>query len=177
MVESRSIAKGIEASDAMCKMAGVSLEYARPVSRGKYLVLVSGGLGEVQSSIRAGREVLGDMLEGTFVIPNAHPQVLEALLRKRAVAQLEAVGIVETQSVAAAVLAADAAVKASQVDLMEINQAQGIGGKAYFVLTSEVGAVRTAVSAACEAISALDGVLVSRVVIPQAHSALKKSLC
>ena len=176
MIETRSIAKGIEASDAMCKMAEVALEYAQPVSQGKYIILVSGNLGEVQSALAAGKEAAEKTLAGHFVIPNVHPQVVEALRSKRAVAGLEAVGIVETQTVAPAILAADAAVKAARVELVEINQAKGIGGKAYFVVTGEVGAVRTAINAAQQAVASEDGALVSRVVIPRAHAQLKSTL-
>ena len=176
MIETNSIAKGIEASDAMCKMAEVALEYARPVSKGKYVVLISGSLGEVQSSLLAGKEIAGPSLAGSFLSPNVHPQVGEALARKRSVPGLDAVGIVETQTVSTAVLAADAAVKAAHVELIEINQSKGIGGKAYFTLTGEVGAVRTAVNAACAALPSQEEALVSRVVIPQAHPHLEASL-
>ena len=42
LLESNSIAKGIEASDAMCKMASVKLVKTSIIARGKYVILISG---------------------------------------------------------------------------------------------------------------------------------------
>ena len=58
LIESSSIAKGIEATDVMCKMAGVDLKKGAVIARGKYLILVSGPVGEVESSMRAGAALL-----------------------------------------------------------------------------------------------------------------------
>ena len=44
--------------------------------------------------------------------------------------------------------AADAAAKAAQVTLIEVRTGYAVGGKGYFTLTGDVGAVRAAVAAA-----------------------------
>jgi microcompartment protein CcmL/EutN len=46
------------------------------------------------------------------------------------------------------------------------------GGKGYFIINGEVGAVKTAVSAAIKAIS--ENAIVSRIVIPNAHEDMIK---
>ena len=48
--------------------------------------------------------------------------------------QVDSVTIVETFSIAAAVQLADMALKRNEVQLMDLRLAQGIGGKAYFIL-------------------------------------------
>ena len=47
LMETSSIAKGIEALDAMCKAAGVKPEVHQAISKGKYIIVISGPVGEV----------------------------------------------------------------------------------------------------------------------------------
>jgi len=65
-----------------------------------------------------------------------------------------ALGIVETTTVAATILAADAAAKAALVRLIEMQLARGIGGKAYFIVTGTLAEVEAAVEAALGAVDA-----------------------
>ena len=60
---------------------------------------------------------------------------------------LEALGIVESFSVASLIEGADAAVKAANVQLIEIRLAMALGGKAFVTLTGNVAAVQSAVDA------------------------------
>ena len=46
-IESRSIARGIEAGDAMCKRAAVELLMTTIVPRRKYLIMVDGAVADV----------------------------------------------------------------------------------------------------------------------------------
>jgi len=78
---------------------------------------------------------------------------------------LEALGAVESFSVASLIEAADAAVKAANVKLIELRLAMALGGKAFVTMTGDVAAVEAAVSAGA-AVVAQKGLLVNRVVIP-----------
>ena len=168
-LETSSIAKGIEASDAMVKMASVTLAKTAVIARGKYVILITGPLGEVESAMRAGREIAGKTLIDEVLIRNVHAQVLAALDKRHPVERLEAVGIIETKDAIATVLAADAAAKAAAVHVIEVKTVVG-GGKGYLTVTGEVGAVRSAIAAGISAINAQH--LVSHVVISQADSQL-----
>jgi microcompartment protein CcmL/EutN len=168
-LESNSIAKGIEATDAMCKMASVKLVKTTIVAKGKYIIMISGPVGEVESSMRAGREILGKVLIDEVLIRNVHSQVLAALDKRIPVEKLEAVGIIETKEAIATVRAADAAAKAASVHLLEVKTVVG-GGKGYVTMTGEVGAVRAAVAAGIAAVP--ESNLVSHVVISQADGQL-----
>ncbi|OGS36306.1 MAG: hypothetical protein A3J82_03515, partial [Elusimicrobia bacterium RIFOXYA2_FULL_69_6] len=119
LLETASIAKGIEASDAMCKMASVKLARAGVIARGKYMILITGPVGEVESSLRAGRQMLGKDLIDEVLIRNVHSQVLETLDKRVPVKEMDALGIIETKDAIAAVRAADAAAKAAAVSLIE----------------------------------------------------------
>ena len=168
-LESSSIAKGIESCDAMVKMASVKLVKTAIVARGKYVILINGPVGEVESAMRAGREVRGKTLVDEVLIRNVASQVVDTLDKRRPVEHLGAVGIIETKEAVAAVLAADAAVKAASVQLIEVKTVVG-GGKGYVTLCGDVGDVRTAVAAGISAIK--KELLVSHVVIPNADPQL-----
>jgi microcompartment protein CcmL/EutN len=173
LLEGSSIAKGIEASDAMVKMASVKLAKTAIVARGKYIIMISGPTGEVESALRAGRQMLGKTLIDEVLIRNVHSQVVAALDKRVAVEALEAVGVIETKDAVAVVRAADAAAKAASVHLLEVKTVVG-GGKGYVTMTGEVGAVRSAVAAGIQAVP--EGQLVSHVVIPQPDAQLLRTI-
>jgi microcompartment protein CcmL/EutN len=168
-LESSSIAKGIEASDAMCKMASVKLAKTAVIARGKHLTLITGPVGEVESSLRAGREILGKVLVDEVLIRNVHAQVIAALDKRIPVEALGSVGILETKDAVATVKAADAAAKAASVHLLEVKTVVP-GGKGYFTVCGEVGDVRCAIAAGVSALR--PDQIVSHVVIPQSDPQL-----
>mgnify|MGYP001619255509 CR=1 FL=1 len=168
-LESSSIAKGIEAADAMCKMASVKLAKTSILARGKYMILITGPVGEVESSLRAGKEVLDKALVDEVLIRNVHQQVIDALDKRHAVDVVGALGIVETKEAIAAVKAADAAAKAASVHVLEVKIVVG-GGKGYFTVCGEVGDVRSAIAAAVSALK--PDQIVSHVVIAQSDPQL-----
>jgi microcompartment protein CcmL/EutN len=174
-VETSSIARGLEAADAMLKAAQVILLAANPVCPGKYVVLVGGHVAEVTASVAAGEAVAADTLVDRLVIPNVHPQVLQAFTATTNPEKIESLGMIETFSAAAAIIAGDEAVKAARVDLLEIRLARALGGKAFVLLTGEVSAVRAAVDAGIRAARA-QGLLLGYTVIPSPHPDLIPSL-
>ena len=63
-LETSSIAKGVEATDAILKKAQVELLLTSIVPRGKYLVMFGGAVADVQQSLEAGIEHLRVHPEG-----------------------------------------------------------------------------------------------------------------
>ena len=164
LLETSSIAKGIEACDAMVKMASVKLAKTSIIARGKYVILINGPVGEVESALREGKRILDKTLVDEVLIRNVHAQVIGALDKRVPVEKLDAVGVIETKEAIATVRAADAAAKAGAVHLLEVKTVVG-GGKGYVTMTGEVGAVRVAVAAGITQVP--QGQLVSHVIIPQ----------
>ena len=78
---------------------------------------------------------------------------------------LAALGILESFSVASLIEGADAAVKAANVQLIEIRLAMALGGKAFVTLTGNVAAVESAIDAGAQVVGQ-KGMLVNKVVIP-----------
>lgn len=174
-LELNSIAKGIEAADAMLKAAEVSLISAKASCPGKYHVLVSGEVAAVQSSVDAGTEIAHGCVVDSLVIPRVHPQVIEAINMSTFPEEMNAVGIIEYFSVTASILGADAAAKAAEITLLEVRLGTGIGGKSFVTLTGDVAAVEAGVEAAA-ALAEDSGMLVNKVVIPSPDMELFKSL-
>jgi microcompartment protein CcmL/EutN len=172
-IETSSIAKGIEATDSMMKMAEVELLMTAIIPRGKYLIMIGGNVADVQSSLRAGMQTAAGTVLDHFIIQNVHPELPPAIKGRVKPDHIEAIGIIETKEVASAIYAGDAAVKSANIKLIEARNQPG--GKGLVVLTGEVGAVRTAVAAGVASIKK-DGMLIGEVVIPYAHEALVKSL-
>ena len=175
MVELNSIPKGIEAADAMLKAADVKLTAAHSVCAGKYICVVNGEVAAVKAAVEAGVNIASEKLVDTIVIPNIHPQVISAISACTDIERLNAVGIMETFSLSAAIIAADTAVKAADVNLIEVRLGRGLGGKAFITLTGDVAAVRASVNAA-EELEEIAGLMAERVVIPSPHYDLFSAL-
>ena len=146
MVELTSIARGIETSDDMIKAAQVTLLRGTTVCPGKYMVIVGGETGAVRAALEAGLAKGGEFIVDSLLIPNV--QLFPAIAGTQEVVDPQAIGVVEFYSIASAIKAADAAAKAAQVTLIEVRTGYAVGGKGYFTLTGDVGAVRAAVAAA-----------------------------
>ena len=175
MIELNSIARGIEAGDAIIKTANVKLVGAYASCPGKYVVMVKGQVSAVRSAIEVGAVTAGKSLVNDILIPNIHSQVFSALSATTDVASKGSVGIIETYSLATAVLVSDAAVKAANVDLIEIRLGRGLGGKAFIVLTGDVSSCRAAVEAAVAA-NQEDGMIAHTAVIPRVSKEILNTL-
>tara|TARA_R110002096_G_scaffold24453_12_gene77164 strand:+ start:34447 stop:35016 length:570 start_codon:yes stop_codon:yes gene_type:complete len=177
LLELCSIARGVEVADAILWESDIELLFATPVQPGKYVMLFTGSVVDLESAVMRGRELGGKDLVDQLLIPQVHPQV-EVGLRRRdghIDGQIDALGVIETTTVASAVLAADTALKQATVDLLELRIANGLGGKSYLSVTGEVSDVRSAVQAGAR--SAEDGGKLARqVVIPRPHPSLVKHL-
>ena len=130
LIELTSIAAGFQACDAMLKAADVDLMLSRSICSGKYMVMVRGDVAAVEAAVAAGMSAGHFSVIDSFVIPNLHESVFPAISGDAKVEALEALGIVESFSVASLIEGADAAVKAANVELIEIRLAMALGGKA-----------------------------------------------
>jgi microcompartment protein CcmL/EutN len=165
MIEFTSIAVGMDASDRMVKTADIRPLFFRTVCPGKYIAAVGGEVAAVEAAVEAGLESGGDSVADWFVIPNIQREVLAAMGGCRVLREHSALGVIETFSAASSILAADAAVKAADVAVMDVRAALGLGGKGYVLLQGDVAAVRAAVAAGA-AHAAERGLLVASTVIP-----------
>lgn len=174
-LELNSIARGIEVADRVLKAADVSLVYAKPSCPGKYMILLTGAVESVATSLRTGVSAGGEFIVDSTYIPRVHPEVVRALSGMAEAGGLNALGVMEFFSVTWAIQGADAAVKASNIKLLEIRPGMGIGGKSFVTLTGEVSAVETSVAAGTRQ-AAAEGMLLNKTVIPRPQHALLEQL-
>jgi microcompartment protein CcmL/EutN len=175
LLEFSSIARGIEAGDAMSKRAPLQVLRAGTVHPGKYLVLVGGLTADVEEAIEAGREVAGSALVDVVFLPDVHPDVVASIGGTRRADPGEALGVIETQTVAATIDAADAGVKGARVTIRDLRLADDLGGKGYVLFGGEVAEVEAAVGYGVERIAA-SGQEVTHVVISQLHGEMRENL-
>jgi microcompartment protein CcmL/EutN len=152
LLELDSIARGYVVADAVVKRAAVTLALAEAVTPGKYLLLFSGGVAEVQESFQAGVEAAGRTLLDKLLLPMAAEGLVAGLLGRFPGQYGESVGIVETHTVAATLLCADVALKRAEVILERLQLARGIGGKGVFVVAGALHMVEAALEGAAAAV-------------------------
>lgn len=77
MVETRGLVAAIEAADAMCKSANVTLVGTEKIGSGLVTVMVRGDVGAVKSAVESGSAAAGKLGEliATHVIPRPHGDV------------------------------------------------------------------------------------------------------
>jgi microcompartment protein CcmL/EutN len=180
VLELASIARGVTCVDTMVKRAPAEVLRARTVSPGKYIIVLGGGVAEVEESITVGIEAAGSAIVDRLFLPNAHPTlwpVMQGVETPEAAAyarELDALAIVETASVASTVLAADVAAKAADVALLIMRLAIGLGGKGFFTMSGPLDQIQAAVEASMAAIDAQLQVGVE--IIPRPHEELLTKL-
>lgn len=174
-LELNSIAKGVEVADIILKAANVKILSAKASCPGKYYLLFTGNVGAVQASLDAGSQAGDSHVVDQCLIPRINPQVIKAINMTSMPQSMRALGIMEFFSVTASIYSADAAVKASDVELVDLRLGTGIGGKSFVLLTGEVAAVTEAVRCGISTPNA-EGMLISSAVIPSPHPDLLESL-
>jgi len=186
VIEVLSIPLGVLAGDHMLKTAQVALVAAQTACAGKYIVVVSGEVAAVKAAVAAGEVAAGAALVDSLLIPNVDERVVAAMAGACPVEDVQAVGVMETFSLASAIRAADIAVKTAEVELIEVRLGRGLGGKSFLIVTGEVAAVEAAMQAAEAAGANEDGdgdgdggcglLIAGRVVIPAPHKDMVRSL-
>lgn len=167
LLEFDSIAIGIQAGDAMVKRAPVDHIRSGTVQPGHYLVLVAGEVAAVQEAVEMGVETGRAALRDHLFLPNVHPDVVSALtIGFQSSQPLEALGVVETHTVAAAIQAADAGLKGALVRLHQLRLADGLGGKGLTIFAGVVADVEAAVEIGAAVVASQ---LIRQVIIPQLH--------
>jgi microcompartment protein CcmL/EutN len=174
LLELDSIAAGIEAGDAMAKRAPIDVIRAGTVHPGKYLILVGGAVADVEEALEAGREVGAASVLDVVFLPNVHPELVGAIRGDRRAAAGEALGVIETATVAAILEAADAGLKGARVHLLEIRLADDLGGKGYLLFDGPVADVQAAVEIGAGRIAGSPGL--AQRVIPQLHAEMADNL-
>ncbi len=174
VLELLSIADGYVCLDAMIKSAPVSVLKADIVNPGKFLILVTGDVASTEIALDAGIGAVenSSMILDHLLLTALDGSILPALQTFRAPRAPDALGIVESVSVAGAIEAADRAAKKAEIDIVSIKAGNETGGRGILMINGPVSDVQPAVDAAAEPLFS-KGMLYSRVIIPGPHPDLK----
>ena len=175
MVEYQTVSAGITATDLMIKTANVEILQSSVVCPGKYITIITGELSAIRAAIGAASVQLGEKLTDSFVLGNPHEDIFPAIWGGAPVENARALGVLETFSAPAIIVAADTAAKTSDVSLIELRIARGMCGKSYMLLTGEVAAVSAAIETARAKVGE-EGLLLDSSVIPNPDKSLWASI-
>ena len=175
VLELKTIPAGIEACDDALKASGVRLISAHPSCPGKYEILLTGSISDVQTAVdhvkmKFGRYVIDDSVMGRI-----DQSVVMALMGAQTEAAHGALGVLETYSAASIIKAADAAVKAAKVEIVDLRVSRGMGGKGVLMITGEVGDVTAAIDAGAD-YAIREGLLSGKSVMAAPHTDLWEHL-
>ncbi len=170
-----SVGKGIEAADLISKNTDIDIILASPNCPGRYQILFTGDVGAVEEAVQLARDTADFSFLDSLVCPRVDESVIRALYAPDSTDIGDAVGIFETMTMTAVIVATDTMVKASDVSIIELRLGKGLAGKSYVIITGSVQNVRNAIDAGLESVTDR-GVLISAVVIPSINPDLIKHL-
>ena len=175
VIELKSIPKGVEATDAALKSAGVEMVSSHPSCPGKYEIILTGSISNVQSAVDHVLGRFSDYVIDHSVMGRIDEQVIKALFGTQTGEKKGSLGVLETFSAATCIKAADIAVKTARVDIYDLRVSRGMGGKGVFLITGEIGDVSAAIEAGANYAKS-SGALSSTSVIAAPHAELWKQI-
>jgi microcompartment protein CcmL/EutN len=175
LIEFNNTAVGVTAADAMMKKAPIGMLKAGTVSQGKYLVLIGGSTAAVKESFIEGLHRGEESIIDSVFLPDVHAEVYNAILGERLLCKHEALGVIETETVAAIIESVDAGIKGAAVSILELRLADGYAGKGFSLLNGKIEDVEAAVDIALDRISNRSQIIFHRI-IPSVHPELRKEI-
>lgn len=175
VIELKSIPKGVEATDAALKSAGVQVVSAHPSCPGKYEMILTGSISNVTAAVQHVLSKFDGYVIDSSVMGRIDEQVITALFGTQKTERKGSLGLIETFSAATTIKAADIAVKTARVEIFDLRVSRGMGGKGVVMITGEVGDVTAAVEAG-SSYAKQSGQLSSDAVIPAPHAELWEQL-
>ena len=175
VIELKNVPKGVEATDAALKSAGVKVVAAHPSCPGKYEIILTGSISNVTAAVEHVLSKFEGYVIDSSIMGRIDEQVIKALFGTQKTEKKGSLGLIETFSAATTIKAADIAVKTSRVEIFDLRVSRGMGGKGVVMLVGEVGDVTAAVEAG-SAYAKQSGQLSSESIIAAPHEDLWNQL-
>ncbi|MBI9108085.1 MAG: BMC domain-containing protein [Spirochaetales bacterium] len=185
IIELDSIADGYIALDAVIKAAPVSVFKAEILNPGKFIIFLTGEVASVEFSMDAGIEAAGESVLDHVLLKNLSSQVVPVINvnqsdagfeKAETAANLDALGIIETYTLASAIDAADRSAKAASIRVRSIVSGNETGGKGVTTISGKIGDIEYAMESVVDYLTARNQ-LYRKVVIPGPPPELKGFLC
>ena len=179
LIETVGMVPAIYGADAMLKAADVDLIAYENVGSTLVTILVRGDVAAVRASVEAGKAYSSSI--GKLTAHNVMPRPVRPvsdIARIYTVAEepseprLQAIGLIETFGIVYIMEAADAMIKAADVELIGFENVAS--GYISVLVQGDVGACQAAVAAGVKAVEAMETTVYSSCVIPTPHKDLVK---
>lgn len=142
------IPTGIHAVDALLKKAPIAFLKAGTVSRGRYLVVFGGSTASTGESVEATLEVGGTAIIDHSFLPDVHQSLSDAIFGRRRKGT-ESLLILQTGTASSIVRSVEAALKSTNVDLIEVRLSEsGLSGKGLALLSGTLHDIEAAATLA-----------------------------
>lgn len=158
VLELEHIARGVRCADAIHKRTIIDLMASRPVSGGKHLIYLRGGIAEMEEAMDIGLEIAGDSIVDSLFLAMADSQLWPSIPDAKNKEEdtrgkwnsdvIVSAAIVESATICSLLAAMDAACKETEVTVRDVRLGVGIMGKAFFTMTGELCDVEAAAEAA-----------------------------
>jgi microcompartment protein CcmL/EutN len=176
ILEFSDIPSGIDATDAMLKRAPIAFVKSGSITRGRFLTLIGGSEGAVEEALQEGLLRAGTRVLDHLLLADVHPRVYDAILGGRRSAGLNPLAVIETDTVASNVRAAELALKGTPVELLELRLADaGLSGKGVSIYQGELPDVEAAVEIATAFLREAGGEI-RYTIISAPHEALARQI-
>ena len=179
LIETVGMVPAIYGADAMLKAADVDLIAYENVGSTLVTIMVRGDVAAVRASVEAGKAYASSI--GKLTAHNVMPRPVRPvsdIARIYTVAEepseprLQAIGLIETFGIVYVMEAADAMIKAADVELIGFENVAS--GYISVLVQGDVGACQAAVAAGVKAVEAMETTVYSSCVIPTPHRDLVK---
>ena len=142
LLELCSVATGLRCIDVMVKKAPIAVLEANLVEPGHFLILYSGPLAAVEESHQAALSFVKEASRAKkplddVLLPMAHSELLKGIkgeTHKKSADDYDCLGVIETKTIASALLSCDRVLKDSYVSLCGIRLQGGLGGRSYYIV-------------------------------------------
>jgi microcompartment protein CcmL/EutN len=148
-IEFGDIAAGAAATDAMLKKAPIAFFRCGTITDGRYLTLIGGTTASVEESFGEGlRHAAGHVLDSVVLLDVDH-RLYDAVQGARRGRGAGALAVIETGTVSASIRGAEAALKGTPVELLEIRLGDsGLAGRGLALYQGPLHDVEAAVQLA-----------------------------
>lgn len=178
LIETVGMVPAIYGADAMLKAADVDLIAYENVGSTLVTIMVKGDVAAVRASVEAGKAYASSI--GKLTAHNVMPRPIRPVgdiariysVDDEPSGHMNALGLIETFGIVYVMEAADAMVKAADVELIGFENVAS--GYISVLVQGDVGACQAAVAAGVKAVEAMDTTVYSSCVIPTPHRDLVK---
>ncbi len=148
LIETSSIPKGMKILDSILKKTQVNLITSKPICPGKYLIIIRGTVESINIALNIATTIGEKAILYSCSIDKLNDKVFYALKERKKPENIEALGIIETKTSIASIVLADVLCDSSDIELVRLRLANGIGGKGLIIFAGDVSSVKNAIQSA-----------------------------